>query len=391
MITYPQARTCPYQPAPGYDELREGPPLRRTRLINGQEGWVVSGHREARALLADSRVSSDRTNTGFPMIMPPALAAVQTSPNRPFIVRDDPDHNRIRRMLIPQFTARRLRELQPEIEQIVHATIDDMLAAGPPADLVSAFSLPIPSLVISRLLGVPWEDHEFFQRATKAIVQALDTTVTGEVLASLISYLSTLAQDPPPGLIAQLKEEQVATGAMSQDDLVFTSMLLLGAGHETTSSMISVGVITLIDHPDQLAAFRSDPDTVPDAIEELLRYLTIVEAPLLRVAVADIEIAGEVIKAGEGIVFAGSIANRDPDAFEDPERFDISRTATHHISFGYGVHQCLGQNLARTELRLALSALFERVPTLRLAVPVEELGLRPAVSIQGVDALPVTW
>ncbi|SMD15790.1 cytochrome P450 [Kibdelosporangium aridum] len=391
MITYPQARTCPYHPAPGYDELREGPPLRRTQLINGQEAWVISGYEQARALLADSRVSSDRTNKGFPMIMPPAIAAVQTSPNRPFIVRDDPEHNRVRRMLISEFTVRRLKELQPEIEKIVHATIDAMLAAGPPADLVTAYSLPIPSLVISRMLGVPWEDHEFFQRQTRTIVQSRDPKDSGEAVGSLLAYLSALAQDPPPGLIARLKEEQVGTGAMSLDDLVVTSMLLLGAGHETTSSMISLGVITLLEHPDQLAALRSDAGTVAGAVEELLRYLTIVETALLRVAVEDIEIAGEVIKAGDGIVFAASIVNRDPAAFEHPDRFDVARQANHHVAFGFGVHQCLGQNLARVELRLALPTLFERVPGLRLAVPVDELDLRPATTIQGVNALPVTW
>lgn len=391
MITYPQARTCPYQPAPAHNELREGPPLRRLPLVNGQEAWVVSGYDEARALFADSRVSSDRTNPGFPMIMPPAVAAVQTSPNRPFIVRDDPEHNRIRRMLISEFTVRRLKELQPEIEKVVHATLDAMLDAGPPADLVTAYSLPIPSLVISRMLGVPWEDHEFFQQATRAVIQSTDPEESGKAVGALLGYMSTLAQDPPPGLIARLKEEQVATGALELNDLVFTSLLLLGAGHETTSSMISVGVLTLLEHPDQLAALRSDPDRMPDAVEELLRYLTIVEGPMLRVAVADIEIAGEVIKAGDGIIIAGSIVNRDPGVFTDPDRFDITRGAMHHIAFGYGVHQCLGQNLARAELRLALSTLFQRVPTLRLAVPVDELELRPATTIHGVNALPVTW
>ncbi|RSM86994.1 cytochrome P450 [Kibdelosporangium aridum] len=391
MITYPQARTCPYQPAPGYDELREGPPLRKLPLVNGQQAWIVSGYEQARALFADSRVSSDRTNPGFPMIMPPAIQAVQTSPNRPFLVRDDPEHNRVRRMLISEFTVRRLKELQPEIEKVVHSTLDAMLAAGPPTDLVTAYSLPIPSLVISRMLGVPWEDHEFFQNATRTVIQSKDPETAGKATGQLLAYISNLAQDPPPGLIARLKQEQVETGAMTLNDLVFNSLLLLGAGHETTSSMISLGVLTLLEHPGQLAALRSDPDKVPGAVEELLRYLTIAEGPMLRVAVADIPIAGEVIKAGEAIVIVGSIVNRDPDVFADPDRFDVSRGATHHVAFGYGVHQCLGQNLARTELRLALSALFERVPDLRLAVPVDELELRPAMTIQGVNALPVTW
>ena len=168
-------------------------------------------------------------------------------------------------------------------------------------------------------------------------------------------------------------------------------MLLLVAGHETTASVISLGVITLLEHAEQLERFRSDPDVVPGAVEELLRYLSIIDSGPQRIAAEDIEIGGVHVDAGDGIVISSSLANRDPDAFPDPDRFDIARTPNHHLAFGYGVHQCLGQNLARMELRIALPALFERIPSLRLAVPVEELRLRPAVSIQGVNALPVAW
>nr|WP_042190027.1 cytochrome P450 [Kibdelosporangium sp. MJ126-NF4]CEL19050.1 putative cytochrome P450 hydroxylase [Kibdelosporangium sp. MJ126-NF4]CTQ95148.1 putative cytochrome P450 hydroxylase [Kibdelosporangium sp. MJ126-NF4] len=389
MITYPQQRTCPYHPSSGYGELRDGTPLRKVRLVNGQEAWVVTGHEQARSLLADPRVSADRTNTGFPMIVPQAVAALQTSPNRPFLVRDDPEHNRIRRMLISEFTVRRLRELEPEIEKIVHSTIDAMLDAGPPADLVTAFSLPVPSLVISHLLGVPYSDHEFFEKATSTILRGKPQEGV-EATQELIAYMSGLAQDPPPGLIARLKQDQVGTGAMTMEDLVMTALLLLGAGHETTASMITLSVIALLEHPEQLAAFRSATDTVPNSVEELLRVASIVESTL-RVALADIEIAGEVVRAGEGIVIANALVNRAGEAFDDPDRFDLARSATHHVAFGFGVHQCLGQNLARSELRLALSALFDRVPALRLAVPVDQLELRPIMTIQGVNALPVTW
>ncbi|ALG06631.1 cytochrome P450 [Kibdelosporangium phytohabitans] len=390
MITYPQQRTCPYHPSPGYGELRDGTPLRKVQLVNGQEAWVVSGHEQARALLADPRVSADRTNTGFPMIVPAGVAAIQTAPNRPFLVRDDPEHNRFRRMLISEFTVRRLRQLRPEIDRIVHDRIDAMLAAGPPADLVTAFSLPVPSLVICRMLGVPYADHEFFEKATSGILRGRTPQESTKAGADLLEYLTALAADPPPGLIARLKRERVGTGQMSLDELAFTALLLLGAGHETTASMITLSVIALLEHPEQLAAFRTGHDAVPASVEELLRYLTIVES-ILRVAVGDIEIAGEVIKAGEGIVIATGVVNRAEDAFDEPDRFDLGRSAVHHVAFGYGVHQCLGQNLARTELQVALPALFDRVPGLRLAAPVGELELRPIMTIQGVNALPVTW
>jgi vitamin D 1,25-hydroxylase len=212
-----------------------------------------------------------------------------------------------------------------------------------------------------------------------------------QALLSLVKYLSELAADPPPGLIARLKEEQVATGAMDLQDLVFNSLLLLIAGHETTASVLSLAVITLLEHPEQLARVRADPEVVPSAVEELLRYLSVFDAAPQRIAAEDIEIGGVLIKAGDGIVIGSSLANRDPEAFEVPDRFDVTRAANHHIAFGYGVHQCLGQNLARMELQLAIPALFERIPALRLAVPVEELLLRPAVAIQGVDSLPVEW
>jgi cytochrome P450 len=387
-LVYPQPRTCPYHPSPAYEPLREGPPIRKLPLTNGQQAWVVSRHAEARALLADPRVSSDRTNQGFPMLMPPAVAAIQTSPNRPFIVRDDPEHNRVRRMLISQFTVRRFKELRPDIEKIVHDTIDAMLDAGPPTDLVTAFSLPIPSLVISRMLGVPYEDHDFFQSNARTMLQSQDPAEAGQAMGRLFGYLSTLADDPPPGLIARLKQEQVDTGAMKRAELIPNSLLLLVAGHETTSSVLSLSAIALLEHPDQLAALHDDP---AKAVEELLRYLSVVEAALLRVAVGDIEIGGVLIKAGDAIAISGGIANRDAAAFEDPDRFDLTRPAGHHLAFGYGVHQCLGQNLARMELQLALPALFERIPSLRLAVPVDELKLRPAIAIQGVNSLPVAW
>lgn len=390
MITYPQQRTCPYHPSPGYSELRDGTPLREARLVNGQQAWIVSGHEQARALLADSRVSADRTTAGFPMIVPPAVAAIHTAPNRPFLVQDDPEHNRVRRMLISEFTVRRLRDMRPDIEQVVHTTIDAMLAAGAPADLVTAFSLPVPSLVISRLLGVPYADHEFFEKATAAIVRGKSPQESIKATQDLVAYLTALADDPPPGLIARLKRDQVGTGAMTMGELVMNSLLLLGAGHETTASMITLSVLTLLEHPDQFAAFRADPATVPDSVEELLRYVTIVES-LLRVAVEDIEIAGVVIKAGDGIVIANSLVNRAAEAFDDPDRLDVGRPAAHHVAFGYGVHQCLGQNLARAELQLALPALFDRVPGLRLAAPADQLDVRPIMTIQGVNALPVTW
>jgi vitamin D 1,25-hydroxylase len=388
-MQYPQARTCPYHPSPAYEPLREGPALQRVTLYDGKQSWVVTGHAEARQLLADPRVSSDRRNDRFPMISPRFQGLTSQEP--PFIAMDDPEHNRIRRMLISEFTVRRFKELRPAIEKIVHDSLDKLLAAGPPADLVTHFSLPVPSMVICQMLGVPYADHDYFQEQSRALVQGQTADDVKAARNGLSDYLTGLIADPPPGLIARLKAEQVNTGNMTEAQLVINSIILLVAGHETTASMISLAVITLLDHPEQLVALRADPGSAPGAVDELLRYLSIVDAGPARVAIADIEIGDVVIKAGEGVLITSSIVNRDPKAFPEPDTFDISRASRHHVAFGYGVHQCLGQNLARMELELAIPALFERIPTIRLAAAVEDLTLRPAATIQGVNALPVTW
>lgn len=353
----------------------------------------MTGHAEARALLADPRVSPDWTREGFPIISPSDdLSYTDRKPT--FNSMDDPEHSRIRRMLISDFTVRRLKELRADVEKIVLNTLDAMLAEGPPADLVTSFSLPVPSLVIGQLLGVPDEDHDFFQQATRIVAQNRDPRDVQQAMASITTYLSELAGDPPTGLLKRVKEEQVATGAIEPEDLVAIAQLLLFAGHETTASVITLSVITLLDHPEQLALLRSGPDAVAGAIEELLRFLSVLDSGPPRIAVADIEIGGTVIKAGDGIVIGSAVVHRDPAAFEDPDRFDIARESNHHIAFGFGVHQCLGQNLARMVLQLALPALFERIPTLRLAVPVEELQSRPTaihITIESLNSLPVAW
>ncbi|WP_207926220.1 cytochrome P450 [Actinocrispum wychmicini] len=368
--------------------MREGPPLQRVTLWNGLECWTVTGHAEARQLLADPRVSADRRRDGFPTVSERFAGLTEAKPT--FLAMDDPEHNRIRRMMISEFTVRRFKELKPKIVAVVDDAIDGLLAAGSPTDLVEHFSLPVPSMVICHMLGVPYADHEFFQKHSRLLVQGTSDDVRVARVA-LVGYLAELAMDPPPGLIARLKADQVATGQLSKEDLAINAMVLLLAGHETTASMLSLGVITLLDHPDQLALLKSDPAAAATSVEELLRYLSIVDAGPSRIATEDIEIGGVTVKAGDGLVITSSLANRDPSVFADPDSFDITRPARHHVAFGYGVHQCLGQNLARMELELALPALFRRIPTLRLDVAVADLTLRPAATIQGVNSLPVAW
>jgi pentalenic acid synthase len=391
---FPNDRTCPYQLPEGYTKLRDGQgSLRRVTLYDGRQAWLVTKHEAARKLLADPRLSSDRTHSDFPATSPRFRGLRDRRPA--FISMDPPEHGSRRRMLISEFTVKHIKGMRADIERIVHGFIGEMLAAGPPADLVSQFALPVPSMVICRLLGVPYEDHDLFQDASRRLVQATDEagaiTARDDLDHYLDGLITKLQAEPGPGLLGSLVAEQLANGEIDRQELVSTAMLLLVAGHETTASMTSLSVITLLEHPDQHAILRSDPSLVPGAVEELLRYLAIADIAGGRIAKADIQIEGQLIRAGEGVIVTNSIANRDGSAFEDPDTFDVHRSARHHIAFGYGVHQCLGQNLARLELEVIIAALFDRIPTLRLAIPVEQLTLRPGTTIQGVNELPVTW
>jgi pentalenic acid synthase len=391
---FPNDRTCPYQLPEGYARLRDEPDaLQRVTLFDGRPAWVVTRHETARKLLADPRLSADRTHDDFPATSP-RFQGIR-SQTKSFISMDPPEHGPKRRMLISEFTVKRIKGMRPDIERIVHGFIDDMLAAGPPADLVSRFALPVPSMVICQLLGVPYADHELFQDASRRLLQSTDAAGTIAARDDLAGYLdgliTRLQAEPKPGLLGSLITEQLANGEIDRDELISTALLLLVAGHETTASMTSLSVITLLEHPDQHAALRADPSLIPGAVEELLRYLAIADIAGGRVATTDIEIDGQLIRAGDGVIVTNSITNRDGTVFEDPDTFDVHRSARHHIAFGYGVHQCLGQNLARLELEVILTALFDRIPTLRLAVGVDELTLRPGTTIQGVNELPVTW
>ena len=310
---------------------------------------------------------------------------------------DPPEHTRYRRLLTGQFTVRRMNALTPRIEQIVADHLDAMGKMARPVDLVQAFALPVPSLVICELLGVPYADRELFQRRSRAL---LSMTTDGPTLVrvrnELEQYMLGLVQakrlqpadDLLSGLIAR---EDDPEGALSDEELVSIGNLLLIAGHETTANMLALGTLALLEHPAQLAALRADPSLIDQAVEELLRYLTIVQFGLVRTATEDVEVDGQCIRAGEPIVASLASANRDPQHFPEPDVLDLSRQYSPHLAFGHGVHQCLGQQLARVEMKVGFTALLERFPSLRLAVPLEQVRMRDDTFIYGVHELPVTW
>ncbi|MFG2292333.1 cytochrome P450 [Streptomyces sp. NPDC048603] len=391
-VAFPQDRTCPYHPPAGYRKFRDDRPLTRTTLFDGRPVWLVTGHPEARALLSDGRLSTNVENEGFPI--PTALFRDVPRRRTPLLGLDDPEHNVQRRMLIPAFSVKRATAMRPRIQGTVDRLIDGMLARGDRAELVSAFALPVPSSVICELLGVPYADHEYFEEQSRRLLRGPRAADVEDARESLLAYLRELIRAkrvrPGGGLLDELAAEHLAAGRLDVDELAELGLILLVAGYETTANMISLGVFTLLHHPEQLAQLRAAPELLPAAVEELMRFLSIADG-MLRVAVADIEVAGTVIRKDDGVVFPTSLINRDDTVYADPDTLDWHRSARHHVAFGFGIHQCLGQNLARAELEIALGTLLRRLPGLRLAVPAERIPFKPGDTIQGMIELPVAW
>ncbi|RSN13135.1 cytochrome P450 [Streptomyces sp. WAC 05977] len=395
--TLPLARKCPFSPPPEYERLRRESPVSRVGLPSGQTAWALTRLEDIREMLSSPHFSSDRQSPSFPLMVARQIRR-EDKPFRPsLIAMDPPEHSRARRDVVGEFTVKRMKALQPRIQQIVDEHLDALLAGPKPADLVQALSLPVPSLVICELLGVPYSDHDFFQSCSSRM---LSREVTAEermtAFESLENYLDELvtkkeANATEDDLLGRQILKQRETGEADHGDLVGLAFLLLIAGHETTANMISLGTVTLLENPDQLAKIKADPGKTLAAIEELLRVFTIAETATSRFATADVEIGGTLIRAGEGVVGLSNAGNHDPDGFENPDTFDIERGARHHVAFGFGVHQCLGQNLARLELQIVFDTLFRRVPGLRIAVPVDELPFKHDSTIYGLHALPVTW
>ncbi|WP_344926935.1 cytochrome P450 [Saccharopolyspora gregorii] len=391
-----RSRSCPFAPPPALREAAAHRPLTRMRLWNGSTPWVITGHAAQRSLLSDPRVSTDEKRPDFPHIS--AASQAHAADRAPSIFNTDAaEHSRFRRMMTFPFTAKRVSALRPFIQRTTDELIDAMLAGPKPADLVSALALPLPSLMISELLGVPYADHEFFQRHS---VLAIDRDATPEQSAAasgaLQDYLADLitarVEEPGTGWVSDLAQ-RVTAGDVTVAEAAQLGMVLLIAGHETSANMIGIGTAKLLQDPAQLAVLRDaeDPKVVAGAVEELLRYLSVAHHGLRRVALEDIEVEGETIRAGEGIVLALPLGNWDSAAFAEPERLDLHRDARQHNAFGFGVHQCVGQQLARVELQVVFGTLYRRVPTLALAVDPAEIAFKFDKLVHGVESLPVTW
>ena len=395
---YPMTRSagCPFAPPETVRELTAENPVSRVRIWDGSTPWYVTRHADQRLLLADPRVSIDERLPGFPHMTRGRAEAVKFTPQL-ITNTDAPEHTRLRRMVNGPFVIKRVEAMRPAIQKLIDELIDDLLAGPKPVDLVTAFGLSVPTLVISELLGVPYEDHEFFQRNSNITVSHTATEEEARAAGgALAGYLDDLIgrklADPADDVLSEMAG-RVKTGEMTRSEAVHMGVAMLIAGHETTANMISLGTLALLQAPEQLAELREtdDPKFVAGAVEELLRYLTIVHTGVRRIALADIEIRGQVIRAGDGIIFDLSAADWDAEAFPEPERLDLHRSARHHQAFGFGVHQCLGQSLARVELQIVYSTLYRRIPTLRLAVPADEVAFAFEGIAYGLHSLPVTW
>lgn len=387
---WPMPRSCPYAPPDAYAELRERPPLRVR--IRGGEAWLVTRHADVRRVLNDHRFSADDQQPGFPIrIQLPPEPGVMS-----FSRMDDPEHGRLRRMAMTEFTARRTRALRPEVELLVEQLLDE-LAAGPrPVDLVANFAVRLPSLVIARMLGVPEEDEADFTEQSRVILsQEAGPEETYAAFVEMSQFLDRLVAQrtatPRDDLISRLATRYVASGELTHEDLVAMARFILVAGHETTAHQISLSVLSLLRDPDQLAELRADPGLFKPAVEELLRYWSISQDNQVRAAVDDVELSGARIRKGDGVIVAIPAANHDESVYPGAARLDIRRDASGHLAFGFGAHLCPGASLARMELEVCLSALFTRFPTLRLAVPPQEVRFRENTIVYGLEELPVTW
>ncbi|MBP2478769.1 cytochrome P450 [Crossiella equi] len=392
---FARAAGCPLDPPPAYADLREAAPLTRVRLWSGRTPWLLTRYEDQRAALADPRLSADPAHPDYPAPSE-GFQAQGEDEIRSFVTEDDPLHHRHRRMFTAHFTVRRVERLAPRIGQVIDTLLTEMAETGPPADLVTSFALPMPSLVISELLGVPPADQPLFQETANRLI-ARDSTAEQFRTADLalrehlLDLLHHKEKHPSDDLLGAVLHGPVKAGDLTKQELAATAVTLLVAGHETTTNMTSLGTLALLQDPARAELLRTGtPAQVATAVEELLRYLSITHTGILRVATEDLTLSGHTIRAGEGVIIANPAANHDPNTFPTPTTLDLTRPNAHrHLSFGHGTHQCIGQNLARKELQLAYPALLRRFPNLH--VTSQDLPFKHDMLVYGLHELPVSW
>jgi cytochrome P450 len=392
---FPFKRTCPFDPPPQYAEARAAGPVCPVTLWNGKRAWLVTRHAEIRQVLSDDvRFSGRMANPDFPAITP---ARVMVDRNeRAFVGMDNPEHDAYRRMFTREFSIRRLQALTPRIAAIAEGLIGDLVAQGPPADLIPTVAVKFPSLVMSALFGSPYEDSEFIIRCAVARHGLTQTPADAEDKArELAAYVRRLIDhkeaNPGDDMVSRIIEEHVNAGRLSKEDFAEIGAMILRAGHDTTTNMIGMGTLLFLQNDELRRTLVEQPALIDGVVEELLRFVSPVQFSPRRVALEDVEIGGVKIPKGDGLFMLLGSANRDETMFEEPDTIDPHRDASRHLAFGYGIHQCLGQMLARFELQIMYEVILRRLPSLRLAVSLDEIRFKHDMQIYGVHNLPVTW
>lgn len=391
---FPFRRDRQFELPAEYGIARERCPVAPVELWNGQRAWLLTRYEHYCDVLLDERFSGEFAREDFPTVTEARRAIDKLE--RAFVGMDNPRHDHYRRMFTKEFTTRRMLALKPKIEALTDGLLDAMEAAGPPADLMASLAVELPALVMCDLFGSPYEDHTYIAKcAAGRHGMSQSVEAAAQSAKDLVDYCRQLIarkeKNPEDDMLSRVIQDQVLPGHLSREELADICSMVLRAGHDTTTNMIALGTVLLLSHPEELEKLVRDPELVEPAVEEMLRFLTPVQFAPRRVALQDVELGGSTIGKGDGVFAVSASANRDPEEFPEPDAFDISRDASHHVAFGYGIHRCLGQQLARIELHVVFSKLFHRFPKLRTVQPIESLPFKYDSQIYGLYELAVEW
>lgn len=392
---------CPFDHANGLEfdpllkRLLTEAPIARIRMPFGDgEAWLVTRYDDVRFVTSDRRFSrAAGIGRDLPRMTPAPIAQAEA-----INLMDPPEHNRLRRLVAAGFTNRQVERLRPSTQRTVNGLLDDMAESGAPADLVHHLSARLPLTTICELLDIPADDRPDLRRWAMAMmaVGVADRAAADEAKSELRSYFADLTarrrRDPGEDLLSSLATARDGAELLDEKELAVMGMVLLVTGHDTTTYQLSNITHTLLTHPEQLAKLRAEPELLPTAIEELLRFIPFRQGVgIARVATEDVTIDGVTVRAGEAVHVSYLAANRDPAKYERPDELDLTRGTPHHMAFGSGTHHCLGSHLARMELCVAIGTLLERFPRLRLAVPEDEIDWNTGSIWRYPQTLPVAW
>lgn len=394
----PRCPMHPLDPPPELMRMSAEGGATRIRQWNGVEAWVFTRYDDVKSALVDKRLSADPTRPGFPE----KSAAYSQILGKDHNLRtmDDPEHAIQKRMLLQDFSVKRVEEMRPAIKARVESLLDAMIKKGPPSEFVSDFALSIPTMVICEILGIPYKDRDFFSALSQDCVSSeVSAEVAAKAGKELYTYLDDLMtqkdKHPENDLLSRLVVEQIRSGLLARKDAVELARLILIGGHETTANMISLSTLALLRNPDQLELLKTNIDNpafLANAVDELFRFVSVTHNGRRRVAVEDVFIGKQLVKAGEGVILLNNVADRDELIFPSADKLDLSRkNANTHLAFAAGIHRCLGATLSKCEMELVHGAIWKRLPNLVLATPFEQLQFNEGATVFSIKAMPVTW